>query len=48
LLLRGGVNRIQIPIEVVTLAAAPLPLVLNGDMTSLARATVLELSPQIC
>jgi hypothetical protein len=44
---RGGVHRIKVPVEVVTLAAVPLPLVPDGDATVLARATTLELSLQI-
>jgi hypothetical protein len=33
---RGGVHRIKVPIEVATLEAMPLPLLLNGDATILA------------
>jgi hypothetical protein len=44
---RGGVHHIKVPVEVVTLAATPLPLALNGDMAILTRATMLELSSQI-
>jgi hypothetical protein len=47
LLQRGGVLRIKVHIKVATLAVAPLPLALNGDMAILARATTLEFGLQI-
>jgi hypothetical protein len=44
---RGGVHRIELPIEVATLTAVPLPLALDGDAVVLNRATALEISQQI-
>jgi hypothetical protein len=44
---RCGVHRIKVPVEVATLAAASLPLELDGDVAVLTRVTTLEFSPQI-
>jgi hypothetical protein len=41
---KGGVHRIEVSIEVATLAAAPLPLALNGDAVVLTRVMALEFS----
>jgi hypothetical protein len=35
---RGGVHRIKVPIEVVTLAVVPLSLALDGNMAVLTRS----------
>jgi hypothetical protein len=40
---RGGVHRIEVPIEVAT----PLSMALNGDATVLTRVAMLEFGPQI-
>jgi hypothetical protein len=44
---RGGVHRIELSIEVATLAAAPLPSVLDGNAVVLAQTMALEFGPQI-
>jgi hypothetical protein len=44
---RGSVHCIKVPIEVVTLAVAPLPLALDGDVAVLTRATTLKFGLQI-
>jgi hypothetical protein len=45
---RGGVHCIKVPIKVTTLAAVPLPLVLDGDAAVLTQVTTLKFGPQIC
>jgi hypothetical protein len=44
---KRGVHRIEVPIKVATLAAAPLPVVLDGDVAILTRAMALEFGLQI-
>jgi hypothetical protein len=44
---RGSVHLIKVPVEVAILAAAPLPLALDGDAVVLARSIGLEFDPQI-
>jgi hypothetical protein len=47
---RGGVHRTKVPIEVVTLAATPLPLVLDGEQrlsSSACKSAVVRLAARI-
>jgi hypothetical protein len=44
---RHGVHHIEVPMKVVTLAATPLPLVLDANAVVLTQATALKFGSQI-